>query len=71
MWGQTEICLHCGNENFYKNYDPEKSGYIVVCKACGKKIFLCDACIHNHNICTYYETKMGRGCHKGFIKEGD
>ena len=42
----VEICPHCDSENSYPNYDTDKLGYVVICKTCGKKMMLCDECLH-------------------------
>lgn len=48
-WGQTETCPHCEFENTYLFWDPKKQGYIAICRNCGEKIFLCDACLHSED----------------------
>lgn len=74
-WGQTEVCPICETENFYPEWDPEEKGYIAICSGCGKKIFLCDACFHADDnptrYCAWHETEDGRGCFRGWIKEGE
>ena len=71
IWGQTEMCPHCETENEYLYYNPEEKGYIVECKGCGKKIFLCDACLHAHdNPDAWCNWSQGE-CFRGIIKEGD
>lgn len=71
----VETCPHCGNENTYPMYDAEANGFVVKCNYCGKKIFLCDECIHasdglNSNCahCNWHKTKCGEKCFRGFIK---
>lgn len=75
IWGQSEVCPECETENFYLMWDPEEKGYIAQCFKCGKKIFLCDACIHaddnKSHRCDWNETETGRGCFRGFIKKGE
>ena len=72
---QTEICPFCDSENSYPGYDPEVSGYVTTCSDCGRKIFLCDACLHADDntgaICNWHETLTGRGCMRGFINKGE
>lgn len=76
-----ECCPYCGSENAYPNWNAEKDGYIVTCKECGKKIFLCDECLHAEDNslmwCDWEEyaadegTFSGRGCKRGWIKKGE
>ena len=72
VWGQTEFCQDCEMEIEYPYYDPEKKGYIVTCKGCGKKMFLCDACLHADDnpegMCDWYENDHGHGCMRGWIE---
>lgn len=74
MWEVVEICPYCMNENYYV-WDPEKKNYVATCSRCGKKIFLCDACRFTDDnpkgYCDFYETEEGRGCFRGWIKEGE
>lgn len=42
----VESCPYCEAENVYPGWDVEKHGYIAECKECGKRIFLCDECLH-------------------------
>ena len=74
-WGQTEACPNCETENFYPEWNPEENGYIVICSGCGKKIFLCDACLHADDNperkCDWKERRDGRGCFRGWIKKGE
>ena len=69
----VEICPHCEGENIYPNYDVGVSGYIVKCKHCGKKIFLCDECIHSEdNVGGFCDWTQGESCHfcfRGKIEE--
>lgn len=72
---QIETCPHCDCDNVLGNWDSEEKGYIATCWNCGKKIFLCDACIHaddnpKHK-CDWCERENGRGCFRGFIKKGE
>ena len=70
----VEVCPHCDNENIYPMWDTEISGFVAVCKSCGKEIFLCDECQHTvcedgevHN-CDWCKTKYGGKCHRGITK---
>ena len=75
IWGQTEVCPECNTENFYYKFDPETEGYIVTCKHCGKKLFLCDACLHADDnpegLCDWHRNETGRGCFRGWIEKGE
>lgn len=42
---EAEVCPHCMAENILQ-HDVEKDGYQVTCTNCGKKMMLCDACMH-------------------------
>ena len=72
---QVETCPICDAENSYPDWDPEEKGYIATCESCGKKIFLCDACFHADDNpemeCDWHEENDGRGCRRGWIKEGE
>lgn len=72
---QVEMCPYCEAENSYPGWDPEEKGYIATCTNCGKKIFLCDACLHaEDNLtqkCNWCETNSGRGCFRGWIEKGE
>lgn len=72
---QVETCPNCDCDNVFSNWDPEEKGYIAVCWNCGKKIFLCDACLHAEDnperICDWKERRDGRGCMRGWIKKGE
>ena len=70
----VEVCPHCDSENIYPMWDTEVSGFVAVCKTCGKEIFLCDECRHTacedgevHN-CDWCETRCGGKCHRGVTK---
>ena len=71
---QVETCPHCDCDNVFGNLDPEEKGYIAICWNCGKKIFLCDACLHADDNperkCDWKERRDGRGCFRGWIKKG-
>ncbi len=72
---QVEICPECDAENVFPGWDPEEKGYIATCQTCGKKIFLCDACLHADDNpkgkCDWYKNEDGRGCFRGWIKKGE
>ena len=74
-WGQTEYDPECETENFYPQWDPEEKGYIATCKGCGRKIFLCDACMHSEDNeamrCDWHRNETGHGCFRGWIKNGE
>lgn len=42
----VELCPYCESENVFANWDCEKQGYEATCWQCGKKIMLCDECLH-------------------------
>lgn len=56
---EVEVCPHCMGENILQ-HDVERNGYQVTCQHCGKKIMLCDACMHaNDNpnrVCDWTES---------------
>lgn len=41
----TEICPHCEAENTMV-WDVKRDGYEAFCSHCGKKMMLCDECLH-------------------------
>ena len=41
----AEMCPHCENE-VLMDWDVEKNGYQAYCPYCGKRLMLCDECIH-------------------------
>lgn len=41
----VEVCPHCMGENILQ-LDPETENYEAECQHCGKKIMLCDECLH-------------------------
>lgn len=65
----VEVCPHCMSENVYPMWDVEKSGFVAVCKHCGKEILLCDECIHMNDNCDWCETECGGKCHRGETRE--
>ena len=71
----VEVCPHCDSENVYPMWDTEVSGFVAVCKTCGKEIFLCDECQHTilqdgevHD-CDWCKTECGGKCHRGCTKD--
>lgn len=71
----VEVCPHCMSENVYPMWDTEVSGFVAVCKHCGKEIFLCDECLHTiledgevHD-CDWCQTKCGGKCHRGETRD--
>ena len=72
---QVESCPECGAENVFPGWDSEEKGYIATCQTCGKKIFLCDACFYAddnpEHKCDWYINEDGRGCFRGWIKNGE
>lgn len=40
-----EMCPHCEAENEFP-WDVETMGYVATCQHCGKKLMLCDECMH-------------------------
>lgn len=69
----VELCPYCMSENVYPMLDVEKSGFVAVCKHCGKEILLCDECIHmddnNACYCDWCETECGGKCYRGETRE--
>ena len=41
----VETCPHCECENIL-HWDPLIQGYMITCWQCGKKMMLCDECMH-------------------------
>ena len=68
----VEVCPHCDSENVYPMWNTEESGFVAVCKHCGKEIFLCDECFHtddNPNMnCDWCKTECGGKCFRGITK---
>ena len=60
----TEVCPHCDKENTFL-WDVKKQSYTSTCEHCGKKLMLCDECLHSEDnrtqICDWHETKDGKG----------
>lgn len=46
MFEAVEICPWCECENVFENWNVEKQGYVATCWQCGRRIFLCDECMH-------------------------
>lgn len=44
----VETCPHCGEE-VEINWCAKENGYEVYCPYCGKKIMLCDECMHSND----------------------
>lgn len=40
-----EMCPHCEEENELE-WNVEIMGYVAECQNCGKKLLLCDECMH-------------------------
>ncbi len=69
-WGATEACPHCGHENFFIFYNPEKERkWKKKCMSCGREIMLCDGCLHSEDNqaqhCDWCETPYGGKCWRG------
>lgn len=69
----VEVCPHCDSENVYPMWDTEVSGFVAVCKVCGKEIFLCDECMHAEDNpkmhCDWCKTECGCKCFRGCTKD--
>ena len=67
----VEVCPDCMGEDIYENWDVKEKGYIVNCKHCDHKIFLCDECMHTDDnptgYCDWVETQTGGKCFRGEI----
>ena len=64
----VEVCPHCDSENAYPMWDTEVSGFVAVCKYCGKEIMLCDEC-HDYSGCDWCKTECGGKCYRGITKD--
>lgn len=42
----TELCPHCKNE-ITLFWNPDVDGYKAYCPVCGKRLMMCDACMHD------------------------
>lgn len=58
----VELCPHCDNE-IEMMWDIEEQGYETVCPICGKRLMLCDECMHNDNAYCDYDSKTDC-CHR-------
>jgi len=73
----VEVCPHCMCENVFENWDCEKQGYVATCWNCGKKIMLCDECMHMDDNpgrkCDWHEVICAGKCSEGdcFRKRGE
>ena len=47
----TEYCPHCENE-IEMRWDTDTQGFKAFCPVCGKRLMLCDECLHTGN-CNY------------------
>lgn len=45
----VEVCPHCDHENIYSENEEFPEQYVAICDNCGKKIFLCDECMHSED----------------------
>lgn len=43
---EVEVCPHCMGENIIQ-WNVGRDGYEINCQHCGKRIMLCDACLHS------------------------
>ncbi len=48
----TEVCPHCETE-IEMRWDVDTRGYKAFCPVCGKRLMLCDACLHSGQDGTY------------------
>lgn len=66
----VEICPHCEHENIYPMWNTETSGFVAVCKHCGKEIMLCDECLGSDGVsdCDWCMTECGGKCHRGITR---
>lgn len=53
----TELCPHCNTE-VEMRWDVERDGFKAYCPYCGKRLMLCDECLHRgngefHDDCNY------------------
>ena len=44
-WECVEVCPHCMGENVIQ-WNTEEQGFVAYCQHCGKKMMLCDECLH-------------------------
>lgn len=64
----TEPCPHCDVE-VTMTWDTSVDGYKAFCPFCGKRLMLCDACLHEGNGDCDYDSKYD--CCKHNIREED
>lgn len=57
----TETCPYCENE-IEMYWTVNKRGYQAVCPVCGRRLMLCDECIHSGSRCDY--DNVTDSCHK-------
>ena len=73
MCEAVEVCPHCDSENVYPEWDTDTQGFIAICKHCGKKIFLCDECMHKEDNpemnCDWRQEGNHSICMRGKIEE--
>lgn len=69
----VEVCPYCDSENTYPMREVNKYGYIAECQHCGKRIFLCDECMHSEDnptmSCNWHMEDNENVCMRGRIKE--
>ena len=74
MYEAVEVCPWCGCENVFSDCNVEESGYVATCWQCGKKIFLCDECMHAEDNpgmrCDWHETHCGKKYVEGHCFRG-
>lgn len=60
----VEACPYCTETNVLPNYNVTQQGYAVHCEHCGKRMMLCDECLHADDNpgqkCDWHE-KNGKG----------
>lgn len=70
----VEVCPFCERENVFVNWDVEKRGYIAKCWQCGRKIMLCDECLHADDnkggFCDWREIVRDGKCVEGHCFRG-
>lgn len=63
----VEVCPHCDAENV-QMWNVDTMGFVTTCSECGKKILLCDECMHrDDNVlcrCDWWDGKCFRGTTK-------
>lgn len=43
----TEMCPHCEREVEIHGWDTDSDGFKAYCPYCGKRLMLCDECLHS------------------------